>query len=250
MKKLLTACMWLALSAPALAQDTVTSTILHRDSLFWQAYNRCDVSAFRSFFTNDIEFYHDKGGATFGLDSLVASMRNNLCKDPATYHLRREVVPGSVHVYPLSRAGAVYGAVIEGEHVFYINQAGKSEFLDGQARFTHLWLLQNGEWRMARVLSYNHHAAEYQNKRVAIAVSASTLQSHVGKYKGPQSDVSVSVAEGHLVLTMGDKQFALYPETADRYFMNERDLTFTFGGGKLVVREHGAVAEELSYIRE
>jgi hypothetical protein len=177
-------------------------------------------------------------------------MRNNLCKDPATYQLRREAVPGTVQVYPLRKNGVVYGAVIEGEHVFYIKQAGKDEFIDGRARFTHLWLEHNGEWRMARVLSYNHHAAEYQNKRVAIAVTASTLQSHVGKYKGPQNDVSVSAADGHLVLTMGGKQFALYPETADHYFMNERDLTFTFGDGKLVVREHGAVAEELSYIRE
>src|ERR1700744_1279556 len=204
MKALLLAVMLLGFLAPAVAQETdndVIAVILHKDSLFWQAYNRCDVSGMQAFFTPDVEFYHDKGGATFGLDSLVASMRNGLCKDPASYQLRREVVPGSVQVYPMRKNGVAYGAIIEGEHVFYIKQAGKDEFIDGHARFTHLWLLRDGQWRVARGLTYTHHAADYVNKRVAIVVSPSVLQSHTGRYRGPQSgDVVVTVESGHLLL--------------------------------------------------
>ena len=231
---------------PLLAQET-ESIILHRDSLFWNAYNRCDLTGMDSLFTDNVEFYHDKGGATFGLDSLRASIKNGLCKDPASFALRREAILGSVHVYPLGKNGVVYGAIMEGEHVFYIKQAGKDEYIDGQARFTHLWLKSpDGAWKMARVLSYDHHAAEYINKRAEIAVSDSVLRSHAGTYNGPQNGgIVIGVEKGHLLLFNRDKRFALYAETPDRFFMVERDLTFTFSEGKLVVREHGAVAEEL-----
>ena len=249
MKAILLACIWVSQVAPLLAQKTdtqLTATILHRDSLFWQAYNTCNISEMRTLFTDDIEFYHDKGGTTLGLDSLIATLQTGLCKDPATYALRREAVPGSVHVYPLHKQGVLYGAIIEGEHVFYIRQPGKDEYIDGQARFNHLWLLRDGEWKMARVLSYDHHAATYVNKRVVISLPEAGLSSYIGKYQGPQSHaVEIVLEDGHLVVILGDKRFTIYAETQDRFFMKERDLTFTFDGGKLAVREHGAIAEEL-----
>jgi hypothetical protein len=31
------------------------------------------------------------------------------------------------------------------------------------ATFFHLWLLGDGTWKMARVVSYDHHAAPYEN---------------------------------------------------------------------------------------
>lgn len=253
MKKLLTLGVGLALSVASFAQQTdneVAATILRADSVFWTGYNTCNIPLMERYFTPDVEFYHDKGGVTLGVDSLFKTLRGGMCRDTANYRLRRAVVPNSVHVYAMRRGGIVYGAVIEGDHLFYIKRARQSEFLDGEARFTHLWLLKDGEWRMARVLSYNHHTPEYVNQRVAVTVTPEALRSHAGHYRGPQNDVMVAASDGHLTLKMGDKQFILYPETADRYFMNERDLTFTFGDGKLVVRENGTVAEELSYIRE
>ena len=53
----------------------------------------------------------------------------------------------------------VYGAILSGEHVFYVRQKGKPEVLDGRAKFTHLWLLKDGVWKMSRVLSYDHGPA-------------------------------------------------------------------------------------------
>ena len=43
-------------------EQKITQHILHKDSLFWQSYNRCDTSGYDQFFSNDLEFYHDKGG--------------------------------------------------------------------------------------------------------------------------------------------------------------------------------------------
>ncbi|MCU7547549.1 nuclear transport factor 2 family protein [Chitinophagaceae bacterium LB-8] len=135
----------------------LTATILHKDSLFWAAYNKCDTESFPQFFTNDVEFYHDKGGMTIGLDGIISNMKKNLC-GTNTFRLRREAVEGSVKVFPLQNSGVIYGAVISGEHVFYIIEKG-TERLDGLAKFTHVWLLKDGTWKMARILSYDHGPA-------------------------------------------------------------------------------------------
>jgi hypothetical protein len=203
------------------------------------------------FLTTDCEFYHDKGGPTMGLDALMQTIANGLCKEPDNYALRREAVPGTVHVYPLHKDGIIYGAVISGEHVFYVRQSGKTEYLDGQARFTHLWLLTDGKWKMARILSFDHHPATYISQKTVITLPDSVLVSYAGKYKGPQNIVEIKTEGEKLVLFMGEKTMPLYPETTTRFFSKERDLTFEFtkdtttGHQKMIVREHGAVAEEL-----
>jgi hypothetical protein len=66
------------------AQDDdaqVATVILHDDSLFWQAYNDCNLQGMKVWFMDDVEFYHDKGGITLGIDSLVASMKKGPCYD-------------------------------------------------------------------------------------------------------------------------------------------------------------------------
>lgn len=50
----------------------------------------------------------------------------------------------------------MYGAVLSGEHVFYVLDKGKRDRLDGRARFLHVWLVKDGVWRMSRVLSFDH----------------------------------------------------------------------------------------------
>ena len=53
------------------AEEKLAKTILYKDSLFWVTYNNCDYSNFGQFFTDDVEFYHDKGGITNGVTALA-----------------------------------------------------------------------------------------------------------------------------------------------------------------------------------
>lgn len=144
--------------------EKLTAVILHEDSLFWKTYNECDTAQARNFFTEDVEFYHDKGGLTKGRENLMATVKKNLCSNE-NFRLRREAVAGSVQVFPLENGGVIYGAILSGEHVFYIWGKDKAEYLDGRARFTHVWLLQtDGGWKMSRILSYDHRPAVAEKK--------------------------------------------------------------------------------------
>ena len=53
-----------------------------------------------------------------------------------------------------------YGAVEQGEHVFYERKGHGPEKKVGKARFTQLWKLTPAGWRLARVFSYDHAAVE------------------------------------------------------------------------------------------
>lgn len=238
-----------SLSAQETGDETI-AVITRQDSLFWQAYNTCEVNKMDVFFSDDVEFYHDKGGPSLGLPALVASFKGGICSDKGTFRLRREAVEGSVKVFPLKKNGVVYGAIISGEHVFYVLEKGKPERLDGLAKFTHLWMKKDGAWKMTRVLSYDHGPAPYRNKRKEITLSAATLQSYAGRYKGPQSGILEMKAEnGWLVMHTNNKQFLIYPEKEGLFFSKERDLTFEFvktgGAAKMIVRERGDIVEEL-----
>jgi hypothetical protein len=228
----------------------LSAVILHNDSLFWQAYNNCDVSKMMGYFSEDIEFYHDKGGITAGIPALVQSFEKGVCSNKDSFTLRREAIDSSIKVFPLRKDGVIYGAVLTGSHLFYIHNKGKKEYADGLAKFTHLWLLKNGSWKMTRVLSYDHGPAPYINKRKALSLPVDVLNSYAGKYKGPQTVAIIKAEAGSLMMQIGDKKFSLYAEKENLFFSKERDLIFEFikkGNEviKLIVRERDEITEEL-----
>ena len=152
----------LMLSGLAQAQtpeQKVSQIIFHKDSLFWESYNRCDTTNYNQFFSDDVEFYHDKGGITQGVESMGMSIKKNLCSN-SDFRIRREEVKGTVKFFPLQNNGVIYGAILSGEHLFYVLEKGKEARLDGKARFTHLWLLKDNIWKMSRILSYDHGPAK------------------------------------------------------------------------------------------
>ena len=152
----------LIFSGVAQAQNTeekVSQIIFQKDSLFWESYNRCDTINYNQFFSDDVEFYHDKGGITQGVESMAMSIKKNLCSN-SDFRIRREAVTGTVKFFPMQNKGAIYGAILSGEHLFYILEKGKEARLDGKARFTHLWLLKDNSWKMSRILSYDHGPAK------------------------------------------------------------------------------------------
>lgn len=113
------------------------------DSLLFQsAFVSCDAEAFRAFFTEDAEFYHDLGGASFGED--VRTLKD--C--PRDQGVRRVLVPGSLEVYPMNG----YGAIQMGEHRFIKEGTAPATI----AKFVHLWRQDDGRWRITRVLSFEH----------------------------------------------------------------------------------------------
>lgn len=48
------------------------------------------------------------------------------------------------------------GAIQVGIHKFYETIAGKSERYASSAKFTHVWVLENGQWKLTKSLSYDH----------------------------------------------------------------------------------------------
>ena len=127
----------------------IYDAIARLDSVVFATVYTCNPAV--SLFTDDLEFYHDRGGVTLSKKSFLEALKNNFCNE-ANPKLRRELVKASMKVYPLSN----YGALQVGDHNFYITEKGKSERLSGIAKFAHLWKFENGEWKISRVLSFDH----------------------------------------------------------------------------------------------
>ena len=130
------------------SQADLDKTITALDAAVFDAYNRCDLDKFSTFFVDDVEFYHDQGGVTLGNKALTESVKKNICGGD----VRRELVPGSLQVHHMKG----YGAVEIGVHRFY---HPKSNTPTGEGRFIQLWRYKDGTWKMTRVISFDHHQA-------------------------------------------------------------------------------------------
>jgi len=139
----------------------IETELARMDSIVFANVYTCNSAKNETFFTDDIEFYHDKGGVTKTRRTLVDELRNNFCGDGKT-KLRRELIAGSMQVYPINN----YGAVQVGDHRFYVTQNGK-EVLSGVAKFIHVWKYENGEWRISRVFSYDHNAPDAKTSAIS-----------------------------------------------------------------------------------
>jgi hypothetical protein len=137
------------------AASDLFRTLKTRDSLLFEVgFNTCDISQFEKLVSDDFEFYHDKSGITATKADFITSIRDGLCK--MDYKARRELVDNSLEVYPLENNGLLYGAIQTGNHRFYAIKQDKPDQLTSVAKFTHVWLLDNGTWKLSRGLSYDH----------------------------------------------------------------------------------------------
>lgn len=141
------------------AQPELTRAIAARDAeLFALAFQGCDPAKLRTMVTDDLEFYHDKGGLTYRSGDEMAADYGKKCKErtkPDAWRSRRELVQSSLHVDPVPG----HGAMQTGEHLFYERQGNGPEKLVGRARFAHVWRLEGGSWKVSRILSYAHGPA-------------------------------------------------------------------------------------------
>lgn len=126
------------------------------DSLMFEvSYNSCDSKKADQLIAKDVEFYHDRGGLIDTTSAGWIQSIENEC--PGDYGKKRELVEGSLEVYPMNN----YGAIQMGEHKFYEKQEDGSYQLYEKAKYTHLWKKEeNGQWKLTRVLSYDHQPVE------------------------------------------------------------------------------------------
>jgi hypothetical protein len=136
-------------------QSLLFRQLYSADSLLFQVgFNHCTLQPFELLIDDDFEFYHDKAGATLSRQAFLDDIRNGLCKN--NYQAVRVLEPGSLQVFPLEKNGVLYGAVQTGTHHFYAVEKDSVQRYTSSARFTHVWILESGHWKLKRALSYDH----------------------------------------------------------------------------------------------
>jgi hypothetical protein len=145
----------------ALAEAMPEGAALHQSiaaraaEFFAVVFVGCDPKRLASMLTDDFEMYHDRGGV---VATSAAPFVEQYAKDcaqrsqPDEWRSRRELVPGTMKVWPVPG----FGAIEDGEHVFYERKGDGPEKKVGRARFTQAWKFTPEGWRLARVFSYDH----------------------------------------------------------------------------------------------
>lgn len=144
---------------PAIAADSNRDwevQVKKADESYWHDFNFGTSAALNSHLTSDVEFYHDLGGTLIGYEALS---KVNADMDGTQNRGRRVLVPNTLQVFPMRLGTEIYGALVMGEHDFFGTESGKVTKRILRASFTHLMLLKDGVWKVARIYSYNHQPA-------------------------------------------------------------------------------------------
>jgi len=126
--------------------DSLYKTVLALDAKLFDAYNHCDLVTLGSMVSDDLEFYHDQTGLSVGKGPFLAAIKQNICGK-----VQRELLKDTLEVYPLKG----YGAVEIGVHRFH--HPNHPEDGMGDAKFINLWQNKEGDWKVTRVISYEHN---------------------------------------------------------------------------------------------
>jgi len=134
------------------ADAALTAKITALDTAVFDAFSHCEkpgeLDKHASYFDPAVEFYHDLGGVTWTRDEMIAQTKANVCGK-----FQRELVPGTLKVWPIKG----YGALARGEHRFcHYKAGGVTHPCEGRAEFTVLWHQQGDAWTITRVFSYGH----------------------------------------------------------------------------------------------
>ena len=136
--------------ADGLGADSLTfQQVRALDQKLFLAYNNCDLTTLGDLVDDNLEFYHDKSGLSVGKANFLSAIKNNIC-----HKVRRELVASTLEVYALEN----YGAIELGEHTF-CNMAETpicQDETNGIGKFFMLWQKQGEQYRLTRVVSYDH----------------------------------------------------------------------------------------------
>ena len=120
-------------------------TIVGLDSIFFNYYNTCDLNLekYGDFYSDNIEFYHDQGGIMTSKKDIIEGTKKNICGK-----VTRELVKGSIEVYPIKN----FGAIEIGLHKFD-NNTEPANAKSHVGRFMVIWKNDNNQWKITRVVS-------------------------------------------------------------------------------------------------
>jgi CubicO group peptidase (beta-lactamase class C family) len=168
-------------------------TILSKDSLLFNVgFNTCDISQFEKLLSNNLKFYHDKDGIS-DKEKFLFDLKNGLCKNPEARQVKRILVKKNTRIFPLYKNGTLYGAVQHGEHLFY----EKQESQPGIAKFTNVWELENGDWKLTTSLSFDHKAYQIQKTENSIFDNDNEIEKWLKENKVPTLGIGV-IENGNL----------------------------------------------------
>ncbi len=192
-----------------------------KDSLlFTVGFNTCDINQIDKLTAKDFEFYHDKGGVTNTKALFIKAIKENLCGSGKNKELRK-LQENSLKVFPLYNQNKLYGALQKGVHSFGTTTA----------RFTHLWLIKNGEWKLSRVMSYDHQ----QEKRVVgsgenyLKISVSELDFYVGDYRfSPEFVLSMIKENGKLYGSSHGEKVEIKPYAKHQFIAADKSVKINF----------------------
>ena len=144
---------------PAQSNELFDAIAARDQQLFAAVFDTCDADALKPLVAEDFEFYHDKDGLneTSGAH-FIEDIRQHCerVRKGVDFRARREVVKGTLEVYPLNN----YGAVETGVHNFYAIEAGKPDRMTESAKFLQIWKKVDGQWQVTRVVSYDHRLTQ------------------------------------------------------------------------------------------
>ena len=120
----------------------VYDIIVAKDKEYFDAYNTCDMKKQASLYSEDIEFFHDKGGLSTSKQEILTSIEKNICGK-----VTRTLIDGSIEVYPIKD----YGAIEIGYHKFYNNQEPNAK--SKPSKFIMVWKNEGEKWLVSKVIS-------------------------------------------------------------------------------------------------
>jgi ketosteroid isomerase-like protein len=132
--------------SPSPETDQFFNDIAQMDAKIFDSFNAHDAERVMSFFTDDVEFYHDKGGVS-NYQQTADDFKRLFARTP---DIHRELASGTLEVYPIKD----YGAIEIGAHWFTHKENGKEE--TGSFKFVHVWRKIGDSWKISRVISYGH----------------------------------------------------------------------------------------------
>ncbi len=116
------------------------------DSLLFTAFNTRDITQLQTYFSTDLELYQDNAGVR-NYEQAMEAFKGLFTRD---YILIRELVKGSMEVYPIKD----FGAIQTGLHTFSHVENGKLE--KGTFKFMHVWQQTKAGWKIKRLITYDH----------------------------------------------------------------------------------------------